>query len=242
MAKNKEKIIGYNTKNKNVINSVGDYYLPNSGIVFKRDVEQLYTQYENFRKSIGKLYSKQIINSSDKEEIFGALDEIWVNSVLEYDISSYIDFAGLPNSLIKTRLRGSFLSKYLRNHQRETTLKSDDIDTGYILDKQTELGINHQVSLRKNKKEKQGYESKITAYQNDNEIDDSLLVLTDYLKSEGVYNDITKTLIHCFVRNEKSAKETCAMVSKELDIPLDKVTKEYAKLENALIHYINPND
>ena len=105
----------------------GNRYIHDEGGtgVFGRDVDRLFIEYTNLRKSI---FNKQKYKFSDKatrEELESYIDEQFVKLVKEYDINNPVDFPGYIKTKLNLRVSQVFIRGRYRDKGREQLMKDE---------------------------------------------------------------------------------------------------------------------
>lgn len=226
-------IIGYNSDNKNVYNSVGD--VQNVGlntVRFVKDPEKLLVQYDNLIRSLGRKYSKQFYNPSEVEDLFSYVKDAFVTLVKEYDINSEVDFAGYIKFTLEPRVHYSYTNMRISKSDRVTPLKASDYSVQDMLNGKEYLGSSVVTDK----------ENVVTNITNVSEYDDSLFDLLDRMNSIIGLDAVDYAVVDLLMMNIKSVKQMheYLLQNKEVDIPMSLLDKSFKKIRNYLIEYHYP--
>lgn len=104
-------IIGYNSKDKNVFNSIGNIYSNSFNVDFVKDPDKLIYQYHNLIYNLGKKYAHRFSNETDRKALFSYIQDAFYTLVMEYDPKSGVDFPGYINRKLKDRVYFSYVNK-----------------------------------------------------------------------------------------------------------------------------------
>lgn len=226
-------IIGYNSDNKNVYNSVGD--VQNVGlntVRFVKDPEKLLVQYDNLIRSLGRKYSKQFYNPSEVEDLFSYVKDAFVTLVKEYDINSEVDFAGYIKFTLEPRVHYSYTNMRISKSDRVTPLKASDYSVQDMLNGKEYLGSSVVTDK----------ENVVTNITNVSEYDDSLFDLLDRMNSIIGLDAVDYAVVDLLMMNIKSVKQMheYLLQSKEINIPMSLLDKSFKKIRSYLIEYHYP--
>lgn len=226
-------IIGYNSDNKNVYNSVGD--VQNVGlntVRFVKDPEKLLVQYDNLIRSLGRKYSKQFYNPSEVEDLFSYVKDAFVTLVKEYDINSEVDFAGYIKFTLEPRVHYSYTNMRISKSDRVTPLKASDYSVQDMLNGKEYLGSSVVTDK----------ENVVTNITNVSEYDDSLFDLLDRMNSIIGLDAVDYAVVDLLMMNIKSVKQMheYLLQNKEVDIPMSLLDKSFKKIRSYLIEYHYP--
>lgn len=226
-------IIGYNSDNKNVYNSVGD--VQNVGlntVRFVKDPEKLLVQYDNLIRSLGRKYSKQFYNPSEVEDLFSYVKDAFVTLVKEYDINSEVDFAGYIKFTLEPRVHYSYTNMRISKSDRVTPLKASDYSVQDMLNGKEYLGSSVVTDK----------ENVVTNITNVSEYDDSLFDLLDRMNSIIGLDAVDYAVVDLLMMNIKSVKQMheYLLQNKEINIPMSLLDKSFKKIRSYLIEYHYP--
>lgn len=107
----KDNTIGYNSKDKNVFNSIGNIHGDNFQVDFVKDPQKLIYQYHNLIYNLGKRYAHRFKNEADRQALFAYILDAFYSLVLEYDPKSGVDFPGYIDRKLKDRVYFSYVNK-----------------------------------------------------------------------------------------------------------------------------------
>jgi len=132
MAKN---IIGYNSKDSNTFNSIGNYYGDNlNSVGFVKDPEKLLYQYDNLIRKEGRKYAYKFSRKEDREDLFSYVKDAFISLVNEYDPYSGVDFPGYIKKMLDYRVKYSYVKMRQGKDTRTVLLKQDETDVSEVLD------------------------------------------------------------------------------------------------------------
>ncbi|MBT9670519.1 hypothetical protein GPK34_00510 [Secundilactobacillus kimchicus] len=222
-------VVGYNNDGKNVFNSVGSIYgesLTNLGFV--KDVDKLAYQYDNLIRKIGSEYARYFPNEEDRKDFFSYVKDAFVSLVLEYDPYSGVDFPGYIIRKLRYRVQYSYINKLNNKKDRVVLLKSNEIDTSDLLDFQ-------RINTDSTSYDKAGTISRIGKFDS---IDDSLLMVRDYLEREHPLNDIQEALFRVMSTGTDNAELTIETVHQVFpEATKSEIQSYYLELKNQLLEY-----
>lgn len=93
--------------------------------VFGRDVDRLFVEYTNLRKSIYNRQKHKFSDQATREELESYIDEQFVRLVKEYDINNPVDFPGYIKTKLNLRVSQVFIKGRYRDKSRESLMKDE---------------------------------------------------------------------------------------------------------------------
>lgn len=245
--KNKDNIVGYNTKNKNTFNVLGNYYIGGEGkhISFVRNPDELYKQYHNLIYKLGKSYGKRETTVAGRQDLYEYIADAFVSLVLEYDMENDVDFPGYITKMLRYRIEHSYYDKKYKydNHISPLESAEDSIDKVQE-DHQGSANFSYSMSIKSDinkKKQKDGILRgeviQIVNSGNNNEDDYSLFYLHDLLRESDIDSKSKHLLIDLIGKDNLSPSESRKEVADELSLSADEVNQEYNELKQFLINF-----
>lgn len=239
MAKDK---IGFNNEDKNVFNSIGDFYLSkaNNKISFVKNDEKLLKSYNNLIKNIGRKYDSYCTSEADRQDLYSYISECFLLLVHEFSLTNTMDFPGYINNMLNARVHGSYINKNVRRMDREAPIKQTEHSVEDLIDNYSENNSNIVVHYRK-KTSKNDEVCRIAHTQVSNEIDTSILELIDTLQREGACTDIILDMILMFSKGADKATVIDSLADK-YQLSKLQITDEYNILKEHLSSIYNIKD
>lgn len=190
----KNDVIGYNTDDKNVFNSVGNVYGDDLNVKFVKDPEKLLYQYDNLIRKIGKKYAWRFSNEVDRESLFAYIKETFCDLVVEYNPDSGVDFPGYIKHKLNYRVKKSYVNKIQPKKKPDN---KNFPDVFLLADGQTTVEdlMNHKQVL--NQSAHFNRKGRIVKLDLQNCQDESLLDIMDYLNRQDKLSLLDVKVIQC---------------------------------------------
>ena len=109
------------------------------------DPEYLFKKYELLRKSVYKKFKDKMINQSDREDLMGTIDQIFLQLVSEYNPNRGVDFPYYIKRMLELRTY-HHITKYLKRINGETSLYVKNED-GEVLELQDTIADMHAEEI-----------------------------------------------------------------------------------------------
>ncbi|UNY49111.1 hypothetical protein sp82g_174 [Bacillus phage SP82G] len=109
------------------------------------DPEYLFKKYELLRKSVYKKFKDKMINQSDREDLMGTIDQIFLQLVSEYNPNRGVDFPYYIKRMLELRTY-HHITKYLKRINGETSLYVKNED-GEVLELQDTIADIHAEEI-----------------------------------------------------------------------------------------------
>lgn len=238
--KGARKVVGYNSSDKNVYNSIGDLYVEdtNHSLTFQKDEEKLLAQYSNLINSLGRKYASFCKTAQDREDLFSYIKECFITLVREYSMTNTYDFAGYIKRMLPMRVRGSYINKMRRHDKRESTLKGLDSSVESVIDAKSMISNDtSEVTIRK-RPNKDEYTAYIVTHRTLPEIDDTIMELKDELKTNPYYSDVTSKLVD-YLAVGITPEDAISRVANDYNIDISKVRDNFFMLKDTLKDMFN---
>lgn len=117
--------LSYNNKRAR---EVGTRYTPvNSSQEFSRDIDTLYLQFANLRKSLYRRLAKSVPSDADRDDLISYINETFVKLVKEYDPTSGVDFPGYIYTMLPMRTKALFVRPTNREHERQVATEDEEL-------------------------------------------------------------------------------------------------------------------
>ena len=244
MTKNRS---GINTKAKNVYNSINGTYVGGNTkkIEFLRDPNQLLKAYDNLIRKMGRKFSKPTMTQAEREDLYAYIKEVFIDIVLEYDMSSEVDFPGYVIRMLPARIRGSYLDKVQDYKYHISPIKNDNVSIESLADMQYSkpkltfsysVKSQYQRELRRDGKYRGIYSEQLDR-KTTNETDESLLELESYLRGRHVENQIVWSLVYLFGDYGYNLDEAKQIVKDQYKLNDSQVNMDITELKNILSDY-----
>ncbi len=244
MVKNRS---GINTKAKNVYNNINGTYVGGNTkkIEFLRDPNQLLKAYDNLIRKMGRKFSKPTMTQAEREDLYAYIKEVFIDIVLEYDMSSEVDFPGYVIRMLPARIRGSYLDKVQDYKYHISPVKNDSVSIESLADMQyskPQLTFSYSVKsqyqreLRRDGKYRGIYSEQLDR-KTTNEMDESLLALESYLKGRHVESPVIWSLMYLIGDYGYSLEEAKQIVKDQYSLNDSQVNMDVAELKHILSDY-----
>lgn len=109
------------------------------------DPEYLFKKYDLLRKSVYKKFKDKMINQADREDLMGAIDQIFLQLVSEYNPNRGVDFPYYIKRMLELRTY-HHITKYLKRINSETSLYVKNED-GEVLELQDTIADLHSEEI-----------------------------------------------------------------------------------------------
>lgn len=117
--------LSYNDKRAKI---VGSRYTPaNSEQEFSRDVDKLFVQFANLRKSLYRRLSKSVPSDADRDDLISYINETFVKLTKEYDPTSGVDFPGYIYKMLTMRTKALYVRPTNREHERQIATEDEEL-------------------------------------------------------------------------------------------------------------------
>lgn len=238
---------GINTKAKNVYNSINGTYVGGNTkkIEFLRDPNQLLKAYDNLIRKMGRKFSKPTMTQAEREDLYAYIKEVFIDIVLEYDMSSEVDFPGYVIRMLPARIRGSYLDKVQDYKYHISPLKNDNVSIESLADMQYSkpqltfsysVKSHYQRELRRDGKYRGIYSEQLDR-KTTNEMDESLLALESYLKGRRVESPVIWSLLYLIGDYGYSLDEAKQIAKDRYQLNDNQVNMDVTELKNILNDY-----
>lgn len=232
-----KNVVGYNNKDKNVFNSIKDVYIGSRGekINFLKDPEKLLHSYSNLIRSLGRKYGRHDLTYDEQRELYAYISETFLDLVLEFDMENEMDFPGYIARMLEVRIRGSYLYSMQNYKNHIAPLKNGNSTVEYLLDQKYDQA-EYAVSYGKNENKDGDREviAKMVSTGKRNEIDDSLIEITESIKRTSLHSDILCDMIDKIAYEGYSLKEASKYIQNEYNF----TPQQFKNLVNELKKYL----
>lgn len=240
----KDKVVGYNTKNKNVFNDLNGVYIggESENIDFLRSPEQLLKQYHNLIHKMGRQYGSSNMTAAERQDLYAYISEVFIDLVKEFDMSNGMDFPGYVARMLPARIRGSYLDSVQDYKQHISPVKNPTTSVEKLLDynygkPKFTFSYSSKSNFQREKRrdgKTRGILTEIVPTKSTNEPDTSLIEIYRYLDSRSVKDKIIYELVELIGNQGLSLHDAEEVVCEAHHLTKGQISIEEKKLKQLL--------
>lgn len=226
--KDKNKVAGYNTENKNVFTDLDGTYIGEHGkqLTFLRNPTQLLKQYHNLIHKMGRQFGAINMTNAERQDLYAYISEVFVDLVKEFDMSNSMDFPGYIARMLPTRIRGSYLDSIQNYKKHFSPIKNDNNTVEELLDYnygKPQYTFSYSSKSKYNRSPQRDGKMRGVLVEavnniNENELDTSRIEIKYFLNNANTQNPIVYDLVGLIVDYGLSLSEAKTFLAREQNI------------------------
>lgn len=249
--KNKDKVAGYNTNNKNVFTDLDGIYIGEHGknLTFLRNPTQLLKQYHNLIHKMGRQFGAVNMTNAERQDLYAYISEVFVDLVKEFDMSNSMDFPGYIARMLPTRIRGSYLDSVQNYKKHFSPIKDGNKSVEELLDYnygKPQYTFSYSSKSRYNRSTQRDGKMRGVLIEaindsNENELDTSRIEIKHCLANANVQDPLVYNLIDLIVDRGLSLSEAKDYLAKKQGQDIHDLNKAESELRVIFKPLLNSN-
>lgn len=249
--KDKNKVAGYNTTNKNVFTDLDGTYIGEHGknLTFLRNPTQLLKQYHNLIHKMGRQFGAVNMTNAERQDLYAYISEVFVDLVKEFDMSNSMDFPGYIARMLPTRIRGSYLDSVQNYKKHFSPIKNGNNTVEELLDYnygKPKYTFSYSSKSKYNRSPQRDGKMRGVLIEalndsNENELDTSRIEIKHYLNNADIQNPLIYKLVSLIIDHGLSLSEAKLYLAQKEQVDLHELNKAESEMREIFKPLINSN-